>query len=682
MAFDQSLRRVSLATFLCLSAVVSRPMLGAAPAMAAEQTHHGYYRDPAVHGDTIVFTSEGDLWSVKIGGGAAQRLTTSPGVESKSTISPDGKTVAFLANYEGLSEVYTMPITGGLPERRTWDGAAHPAGWAPDGRLMIATTRYSTLPSDRLVLTDAQGKREIVPLAEADEATYAGDGHTLVFTRWGNQGSSTKRYKGGWAENLWRFDGQYEAVPMTADYDGTSSHPMFWKDRIYFLSDRDGVMNVYSIDLQGHDLKQESHQHIFDVESASLSDGHIVYASGADLWHLDLANGHEEAIPITLVSDFDQMREHWVKKPLDYLTAVHISPDGSSAVFTARGEVFTLPAKNGRVVKVAGNSAVRYREARFLPDGKSVVALSTESGETEFWKYPANGAGAAEQWTKDAKVLRWDGVTSPDGHWLAHHNKDEELWLYDTKTKQDKRIAESKNGDFGDLTWSPDSRWLAFSESADNQFQQIKLYGVESGTIQPITSDRFNSGSPAWSTDGKWLYFLSDRMLKTTINSPWGPRQPEPHFDRTVKVYQLALTPGLRSPFLPSDELHPDVADKDKDKDSDKSKDKKDETKKDDKKSSDGKKSSTEKTASDKPAEEKKADEKKPAEVKIDFADLASRLEEVPAPPGNYGSLQATDKRLCWLNSSDDLQEHLSLQCLDVANKGDERHGAQRSQEL
>ena len=129
------------------------------------------------------------------------------------------------------------------------------------------------------------------------------------------------------------------------------------------------------MDEDGHNLKQESHQRIFDISAASIDDGHIVYACGADLWLLDLKSGHEQIIPITLASDFDQLREHWVKKPIDYLSAFHISPDGTSAVFTARGEVFTLPVRSGRVVKVAANSAIRFREARFLPDGKGILAL-------------------------------------------------------------------------------------------------------------------------------------------------------------------------------------------------------------------------------------------------------------------------------------------------------------------
>jgi len=661
MPIQISLRRSGVAIALtlccCLPALAALPSAG-----GAESTHRGYYRNPAVHGDTIVFTSEGDLWTVSLKGGPAQRLTTAPGTETMATITPDGKTVAFLADYEGPSEVYTMPVSGGLPERRTWEGDAQPAGWAPDGRLMIATSRYSTLPGDKLVLVDAQGKREIVPLAEAAEGAWSADGKTVFFTRWGKQWSQTKRYKGGWVENLWRFDGKNEAVPLTADYSGTSAHPMFANGRIYFLSDRDGVMNVWSMDEQGRDLKQESHQKLFDVESASLSDGHIVYASGADLWNLDLTGGREEVIPVTLQSDFDQLREHWVKKPLDFLTAVHIAPDGSKAVFTARGEVFTMPVQTGRTVRVAANSGVRFRGAAFMPDGKSIVAISTETGEAEFWSFPANGQGKPEPWTKDARVLRTGGVVSPDGKWLANTTKDQELWLFDIKAKQNKRIAQSMNGDFGDLTWSPDSKWLAYSETADNLFQQIKILNVDSGKIETITSDRFDSGSPAWSSDGKWLYFLSDRELKTTVPSPWGPREPEPNYDRPVKIYQLALVTGLRSPFLPADELHPDK------KDEEKPGEKKDDEKAADKKGGD-------KAAGDKKDEKKpeeKKEEKKPVEVKIDFDDLASRLSEAPAPAGNYDNLQASDKRLCWLNASDARGEHIALQCLDIANKGDE----------
>ncbi len=647
MLIARRLRLIALAITLCL--------LGSSALFASDAAsgRTGYYRHPAVHGDTLIFTSEGDLWSVSIHGGIASRLTSAAGIEAMASISPDGQTVAFRAQYEGPNEVYTMSIHGGLPQRRTWSGVAIPEGWTPDGRLIISTTRYSTLPDPRLVLLSNNSDTEIVPLAGAAQAAYFPDGRTLIFTRWYKQPSNTKRYRAGWAENLWSYDGHGEAVPLTADYAGTSHNPMIWNKRIYFLSDRDGVMNVYSMDPLGHDLRQETHQHIFDIETASLSDGHIVYSCAGALWSLDLSSGHDAVIPITLLSDFDQLQTQWVKSPLDYLTDVHISPDGDRAVFTARGEVFTVPAKTGRIIKIAGDSDARYGSARFLPDGKSVIALSTATGETEFWKYPADGLSKPEQWTHDAKTLTWDGVPSPDGHWLAHYDKNHILWLFNIDTRQDKQIAETPADDFSDLSWSPDSQWLAYVESARNLFDQIHVLNVATDALHTLTDDRYNSESPAWSADGKWLYFLSDRMLKTTVGAPWGSRQPAPHFDRAVEIYQLALTPNQRSPFLTSDELHPDDADKSPDKTADKDAAKSD------------------KSDNDKKPEDKKAADKKPAPVNIDFTDLASRLSKVPAPAGNYHDLQLTDKRLCWLNSTDDLQAKHTLQCLDIDNHGD-----------
>ena len=608
-------------------------------------TRPGYYRFPAIHGDTVIFTAEGDLWRVSAEGGLARRLTTDAGMEDHAAISPDGTTVAFDAQYEGPTDVYTMPVDGALPERLTWDGNATVSGWTPDGRVLIRTRRYSTLPDYELVAIAAHGNREVLPLAQAAEGSFTPNGRTLFFTRFPRQGSFTKRYKGGTAESIWRYTPGSEAVDLTKDYPGTSNTPMYWDGRVYFLSDRDGVMNVYSMDADGRGLKQHTHQSVFDVTSASFSDGRIVYQCGADLWLLDLKTGRNSVIPITLVSDFDQLRDHWVKKPLDYLTGVHIAPDGGAAVFTARGEVFTLPAVNGRIVKVAGDSHVRFRGARYLPDGKSIVALSTKTGETEFWKYPANGVGPPEQWTNDAKVLRWEGIPSPDGRWLAHHDKDQQLWLFDTQAKQNKRIAQSMEGGFSNLAWSPDSQWLAYVQDASNQFAQIKVLHAASGEIHTITSIYYNSFSPTWSADGKWLYFLSDRMLKTVVPSPWGPRQPDPHFDRSMKVYQLALTPGLRSPFEPPDELHPEAPARVEEHAASENKDKE-----------------NDQTAAKKAAK---------VAVNVDFDGLPERLSEVPVPSGNYSSLQATEKQLCWLSRDEEATPKVALLCLEIANKGD-----------
>jgi tricorn protease len=590
----------------------------------------GYYRFPAIHGDTVFFAAEGDLWRVDRRGGVATRLTTHPAEESHPAISPDGKTLAFSAAYEGPTEVYTMPVDGGLPVRRTFEGegktGAVVVGWTPGGEILYATTHESGLPGVELGRIDpATGRRGLVPLWQASEGTYMPDGKTLVFTRFAFQGSHTKRYKGGAAQSLWRYqEGDAEAVPLTADFPGTSKAPMLWQGRIYFVSDRDGTMNLWSMDGAGKDPRQHTFHRGWDVASPSLSDGRIVYQLGADLRLFDVAANQDAPLPVRLISDFDQMRETWVKKPLDFLTAARLSPDGNRIVMTARGQVFVVPVKEGRIVEVTRKPGVRYREARFLPDGRSVFALSDETGEVEFWKFPANGVGKPEQLTADGKILRWEGEASPDGRWLAHHDKNQQLWLLDLKIRQQKRIAATTApfGEFQDLAWSPDSRWLAWSVPESNSFNRIYLYQAETGKTVPLTTNRFNDTSPAWSRDGKWLYFLSDRSLRTLVRSPWGTRQPDPYLTATTGIFGVALKKGARSPFQPPDELHP-------------AKDKQDEAaKKDEKEAGKGK---------------EKGKDEKPPRVEIDLDGLETRLFEVPVPPGNYESLTAGEDHLYWL---------------------------------
>ena len=630
----------------------------------------GYYRYPAIHGSTIVFTAEGDLWKVGIQGGLAQRLTSHPGTEAYAALSPDGATVAFTAEYEGPAEVYTMPLAGGLPKRLTFEGGATVVGWSPQGEILYATRSLSTLPNDQLVrLNPATADRQPIPLAQASDGTFDPEGKTLIFTRLPFQGSSTKRYEGGTVQNLWRLDsGAPEAKPLTPGYPGTSKDPMWWKDRIYFLSDRDGIMNLWSTKPDGLDLRQHTQDKSYDAKSASLHDGRIVYQRGADLHLYDIGAHQDQALSITLATDFDQQRERWVKKPMDYLTSAHLSPNGDRVVLTARGQVFVAPAKQGRLVETPRREGVRYRAGRFLPDGKSLLALSDESGELEFWTLPANGVGQPERLTQDGRIYRFPGVPSPDGKWIAWADKNQELWLFHVERKESKRIAASRVDDFGDLAWSPDSQWLAYVEAAANGYRQVHLHRAEDATQTVVTSDRVDSYSPAWAPDGKWLYFLSDRHLRSLVPSPWGPRQPEPFFTETTKIYQLALTKGLRSPFRPKDELQPE--------DEKKGEDKKPEAKKEEDKKTgeDAKKEARNDPGA--PGGVKEAgkpgggDTNKVAGVKvqIDLDGLAARLEEVPVPAGNYAELAAAGKRLFWTSRTTGFDSKRHLQVLEITN--------------
>jgi tricorn protease len=588
----------------------------------------GYYRQPAIHGNTIVFVAEGDLWTVPVKGGRASRLTSHPAAEGRPAISPDGTTLAFTAKYEGPDDVYIMPLSGGRPRRLTFDGAkiSH-VGWTPGGndgkpaKVLVGTDAYSGLPAAQLVALGYESlagpvSRTIVPLAQAAEGCYSPDGRTLYFTRLAFQGSYTRRYKGGTAQQLWSFhDGDREAKPMTADYPGTSKSPMFFGGRVYFASDRDGTMNLWSIRPDGTDPRQHTRHKDFDVASPNQQGGRIVYQHGADLWLLDIASGKYRPIPITLNSDFDQTRERWINEPMEFLTDAHASPDGTNAVVTARGRVFVLPAKGGRLVEAGRKPGVRYRDARFMPDGKNLLVLSDESGEVELWTVPANGVGEAARLTIDGTVLRQNAVPSPDGKLVAYTDKNLRLFLLNVQTKENTRLAQSTVDEFEDLTWSGDSKYLAFVQHEDNRFRRVMLYSVATGKIAPVATDRYESFSPAFSRDGKWLYLLSDRNLKSAVKKPWGPYQPEPFFDKPTTIYQLPLMPGLRSPFAPATELDPDEAENTYDK--------------------------------------KKGDEKEPKKLPpaaINLDGIAARLMPVPVPPGTYRSLAVSENALFWLS--------------------------------
>ncbi len=641
----------------------------AAP-LAAESTT-GYYRFPAMHGDVIVFTAEGDLWKVGASGGVARRLTSHAGQETHAAVSADGLTVAFSADYEGPTEVYVMPLAGGLPKRLTWEGSrARVIGWTPDGEVLYATRHFSTLPNVQLVgLDPASGQGRRVPLEQASEGVYgsliAADPGTadrvaadriaaLSCTRERGQGSFTKRYRGGTAQNLWRFSaGDAEAVPLTEDFPGTSREPMWWQrpagaavgGRVAFTSDRDGTMNLWSMTPDGKELRQHTRHVGWDVKSPDSFGDLVVYQLGADLHLHDLASGDDRKLEVTLASDFDQRREKWLDQPMDYLTAAHLSPDGKRLALTARGQVFVAPVEHGRMVEAGRPDGVRFRRARFLPSSakdspaESLMALSDESGEVEYWRLDARGVKPRRQLTEGGTELRLDGLPSPDGKHIAYVEKDDELWLLELPSGRRTMVSSSAYFGFRGLAFSPDSRWLAFGLPAENLLSRLVIYNLEDGTKTALTSDRFDSYSPVWGTGGEWIYFLSDRNLVSVNRNPWGSYQPGPFLDRTTKIYQVALKPGLRSPFDPPNEL---TGEDDSDDNPGKGA------------AGKGRKKSRKGRSSDKPR------------VEIELDGLAERLHEVPVPAGNYDRLSAGEEHLFWLSAATSRDRELTLKAIAV----------------
>ncbi len=655
------MRRLTLITLALLAAPLAG---GSTPHLPASGKAAGYYRFPAIHGNVIVFTAEGDLWQVGVDGGVARRLTSHPGQETDAAISADGTTIAFSADYEGPTEVYVMPLAGGLPKRLTWEGdEARVIGWTPGGEVLYATRHFSTLPNVQLVAVDpAGGKRRRIALEQASEGVYgsplAAGRDALYFTRERFQGSFTKRYQGGTAQNLWRFSaGDAKAVPLTEDFPGTSREPMWWRpaaapgeERLAFASDRDGTMNLWSINPDGQDPRQHTRHAGWDVTSPDLFGDRVVYQLGADLHLHDLASGKGRKLDITLASDFDQRREKWLEEPMDYLTAAHLSPDGERLALTARGQVFVAPVEQGRMVEAGRPDGVRFRGARFLPSSpenspdESLVVLSDESGEVEYWRLDARGVKPRRQLTEGGTELRFDGLPSPDGGHVAFIEKDDELWLLELPAGRRTLIASSEYFGFRGLSWSPDGRWLAFGLPADNLLSRLVIYNVEDGTKAALTSDRFDSYSPAWGKDGKWIYFLSDRNLVSVTRNPWGSYQPGPFLDRTTKIYGVALKPEPRSPFDPPNELTGDDPDGD------------DKPAKGRGKRNRGKGKDTTGKEGGKPL------------VEVELDGLAERLYEVPVPPGNYQRLSAGDKHLFWLSAATSRDRELTLKAITVGH--------------
>ncbi|MFS1437746.1 S41 family peptidase [Shewanella sp. 10N.286.48.A6] len=591
-------------------------------ALAVNSDNQGYYRAPALHDQTLVFTAEGDLWLSQLNQTSATRLTTQAAEEIDAVISKDGNWLAYSANYDGATEVYVMPIKGGVAKRVSFENSrVRLQGWTASGEILYATDNANgpanywvlkTVDPQTLQLTD-------LPLADAIEGTIDDAGEYVYFTQFGLQtsGDNAKVYRGGALGEIWRFKlgSNQEAQKLTAAHQGSVRQPMLWQNRLYFISDQSGNDNIWSMTLDGQDAKQHTQFSAWQVRDAQLNDGRVVFQHGADIKVFSINDGSSSLVDISLTSDFPHRREHWLKDPMAFATSVELAASGDKAVITARSHVAIASHDGRRLIQVQSPANARIRNALLSTDGDWVYGISDASGEQEIWQFPADGSAGAKQLTKDGSSLRTSLHLSPNGRYIAHDDYDGNVWLLDlNKGKNTKIITHGEGlGEYPDIVWSGDSQFIALTKlGMGQQRPQIVLYSVNDNKAQSITSDKYESHSPSFSPDGQWLYFLSARHFKATPGSPWGDRNMGPVFDKRTEIFAIALTEKSVFPFVKPTELNSSIiAD----------------------------------------AKEARSQADSNQKVKVDWDNISQRLWQVPVASGNYSSLTASKDKLYLLDT-------------------------------
>ncbi|TLU64890.1 peptidase S41 [Thalassotalea litorea] len=550
--------RINKSIALCLMAITST--------VSAEEHKLGYFSAPSIHDQSIVFTAEGDLWHSNVDAGIAKRLTTHESLETMASISPDGKQVAYVANYAGTYEAYLMPINGGTPKRLTYENSrVRVQGWTQNGDVLYATdsgfgpANYWTLKT----VTPGTLKVNKLPLADAIEGSVSRDGKYLFFTRFGLQvtGDNSRVYRGGAQGQIWRWrlGSSQEAKPLTQDHQASVREPMVYKNKVVFISDQSGSANLWSMDFDGANKTQLTFHQDWEIRLASNHQNQVVYQLGADIHQLDLDTNKSTVLDISLTSDFAQRQERWLNTPMNYFNDAAIAGNGKRVVITARGKLAVGGLNNTRLSEISTPEQSRTRSAVLSNDGKYVYAINDTSGEQEIWRFATSGGDKGQQLTQDGNTFRWNLYPSPDGQYLAHDDRDGNLWLLDLQTRKNTKIADQGVGfsGFDSIVWSPDSKLIAIAGAhSERQRSSIRLYSLERNQEQFIGSDKYEDFSPAFTRDGNWIYFISQRHFASNPRSPWGDRNMGPAFDKRGLVFAYPLNKEAKFAFAKPNELN------------------------------------------------------------------------------------------------------------------------------
>lgn len=527
-------------------------------------------RFPDIHGDQVAFTYAGDLWTASAHGGTAVRLTAHPGLELFAKYSPDGKWIAFTGQYDGDEQVYVIPATGGVPRQLTYYPSPGPLpprwgydnqvyGWTPDGQAIVFRSLRDgwDLADNRLFTVPVNGGLPTaLPMPQSGAGDISPDGKQVVYAPLFRDFRAWKRYQGGWAEDLWVFDLASHDAHNITNNPRTDRDPMWIGDRIYFDSDRDNTLNLYSVKPDGSDLQQLTHGTTWDVRWPSADEtGQIVYELDGELHVFDSRTSSDRKLDIFVPDDGLAARAVH-KSVARYVEDFSLSPDGHRALFVARGDIFTAPAEFGPTRNLTHSSSAHDKGARWSPDGRKIAFISDMTGEEELYLIDQDGSGQPERLTTNGDMMRYPPTWSPDSRRLAFADKEGRLWMLELAGRKLTQVARDSSGNMFDQSWSPDSRWLAFSMAHSSGFRSLYIWGVD-GALHQVTDDLSNATEPVFDPEGKYLFFLGDHEYAPQISSAeWDYAT-----DRTTGIFALTLRQDVSEPFPPrSDEARIDTA--------------------------------------------------------------------------------------------------------------------------
>lgn len=591
-------------------------------------------RFPAIHGNQLVFTYAGDLYTVLSSGGVARKLTNHNGYEMFARFSPDGKTIAFTGQYDGNTEVYVMPSEGGIPKRLTYtatlgrDDVADRMGpnnivfgWKPDNQSILFRSRMKSFNDFNgslfAVKTDGALPEQIT-VPRSGFCSFSPDGQKMAYNRVFREFRTWKRYRGGMADDVWIYDFKTNTIENITHNPAQDIIPMWHGNKIYYLSDVETRrFNLFSYDLTTKETRRLSNYEDFDIKFPSLGDAAIVYEYGGNIYKFDLATEKHEKISISIAEDFAGSRTQ-IRKVGNEITNYEISPDGKRALFGAHGDVFTVPEKYGETRNLTQTSGIHERNSKWSPDGKYISFVSDRSGEDEIYIQVQDGSMPAIQITRGGNNYKYQPYWSPDSKKIMWSDRQQNLYYSDIDTKTILQIDHDPYGEFTQYEWSPDNKWVVYTKNNENQFTQIMLYSLDQKKTFAVSENWHNSGDGTFSSDGKYLFFVSNR----DFNPGFSQVEFNISYADMSGIYFLTLSKDAPSLFKPkSDEVS--LA--------------KTEVPVDDKA---GKKEK-EITSSD-----------KTVILSVDIEGIMGRIGKLPVNPSNYFNLRSVDNKLYYQRRS------------------------------